>query len=163
MALPPPFRLALTLLSTFAVVGTIPATGGTATLPVPPAAAPQDAPAAATTVAKAQDGLFYLVAQVNDVPVRFVVDTGANVVVLTPEDAARVGLAVAPRAGQRLRTANGTAAMRETRIARLRLAGRDLHATRAVIAGGPPTSLLGQTALAQLESVTMRGGRLELR
>ena len=38
------------------------------------------------------DGHYYLIASVNDVPVEFVVDTGASQVVLTQDDARRVGL-----------------------------------------------------------------------
>ncbi len=118
------------------------------------------------TLAKAADGLFYVTAHVNDVPVRFVVDTGANVVVLTGADARAIGLKPAARTGrQTLRTAGGRRAMRWASIDRLKIAGQTVENTEAVViaADGPPHSLLGQSALARFESVTLRGDRLELK
>ncbi|RYD19717.1 MAG: TIGR02281 family clan AA aspartic protease, partial [Lysobacteraceae bacterium] len=51
-------------------------------------------PALNRRFSRASDGLFYVVGRVNGVKVRFLLDTGATMVVLTPADAARVG---APR------------------------------------------------------------------
>ncbi len=41
------------------------------------------------TITAADDGGFYIMGQVNGAPVRFVIDTGANGVLLSPADAAR--------------------------------------------------------------------------
>ncbi|MFS0771930.1 TIGR02281 family clan AA aspartic protease [Sphingomonas sp. 1P08PE] len=123
------------------------------------------APGKSLTLTKATDGLFYVTAKVNDVPVRFVVDTGANVVVLTKHDAKATGVVAAARtSGQTLRTAGGRQAMRWTSIDRLKIAGRTVDNTEAVVVGtdGPPHSLLGQSALARFQSITLRGDRLEL-
>ena len=46
-----------------------------------------------TEITRSADGLFYVTAIVNGAPVRFVVDTGSTIVVLTPEDARNVYLA----------------------------------------------------------------------
>ena len=43
-------------------------------------------------VPRGPDGHYYLTLDINDAPVRFVVDTGATSMVLTQEDAKRVGL-----------------------------------------------------------------------
>jgi aspartyl protease family protein len=144
----------------------MPGTVRTATAPA--TASPVDLAAGgrSLTLAKAADGLFYVTAHVNDVPVRFVVDTGANVVVLTGADARAIGLKPAARTGrQTLRTAGGRRAMRWASIDRLKIAGQTVENTEAVViaADGPPHSLLGQSALARFESVTLRGDRLELK
>ena len=117
----------------------------------------------AVRVAQDRDGLFRLTIAANGTAVRFVVDTGANVVVLTPQDARRIGAQPLGDTGQRLRTAVGDSAMVEARIEELVIAGRRLGPVRAVIAPGAPSSLLGQNVLGQIESVTLRGDRLELR
>lgn len=119
------------------------------------------------TLTKAPDGLFYVNARVNDAPVRFVVDTGANVTVLTHADAKAAGLSTAGRgrAGATLRTAGGRRAMHWTSIRDLTIGGKSIPAADAVVMAGdgPPHSLLGQSALARFESVTIRGNALELK
>jgi aspartyl protease family protein len=63
----------------------------------------------AIEVPRADDGHFYLTLVINGTPVRFVADTGASNMVLTIEDAARLGIDPASLVylGQ-ARTANGT-------------------------------------------------------
>lgn len=125
--------------------------------PAVPIAAPR-----ATVIEQARDGLFYLEARVNGVPVQFVVDSGASVVVLSARDAARAG--VAPAARVAVDTAGGSAAMRRARIDMVTLSGgQKLSAVEAaVVDRGLEVSLLGQSALSQLASVTFRRSRLEL-
>lgn len=107
------------------------------------------------------DGLFYLTAPVNGQPVRFIVDTGASMVVLGGADAARTGvLSGAPVAAI---TAGGSSAMNRATIARLDLAGRRLHDVQAVIASEGQVSLIGQNALSQLDSVSFKGNELIIR
>ncbi|GGB24307.1 aspartyl protease [Sphingomonas metalli] len=118
------------------------------------------------TLKRASDGLFYVTAHVNDAPVRFVVDTGANVVVLTKADARAAGIdAPAQTARVALRTAGGRRAMRWASIRNLKIGGHSVPNTDAVVTAGdgPPHSLLGQSALSRFESVTLRGDQLELR
>lgn len=116
------------------------------------------------TVERAGDGMFYVEALVNGAPVRFLVDTGASVVVLTEADAAAAGLTdAASRPGTSLRTVSGTVDTRWTRL-ELELAGRKLAGIEAAVVGaGPGTSLLGQNALAGFGSITIEGDRLVLR
>lgn len=155
MSLPLPLRLLPVLVAS--LTGGVAPAGGVASLSRPDRAAP------VLRVAQAPDGLFRLSLPVGGATVRFVIDTGANVVVLTPRDAARIGARPLAASGQRLRTAAGDSAMVETRIEGLSIAGRRLGPLRAVIAPGAPASLLGQNVLGQIESVTLRGDRLELR
>ena len=112
---------------------------------------------------RAADGLFYVTANVNGQPVRFLVDTGASVVVLSPHDAARTGLADQARYTAHIDTANGSAPMAWTTIERVEIGGRQVSGLRAaVVQQGLSVSLLGQNALAKLGPVTMEGDRLRL-
>jgi len=112
-------------------------------------------------IARAADGLFYLVARVNGTPVRFVVDTGASMVVLARRDAVSAGVATAP--GGAFETAGGATLMARGRIAALHLGG---HAYREIDAAVADTdlraSLMGQNLLARLGTISMRGDWLEI-
>ena len=160
------FALAMAALG---LTGLAPPGGGARPVPVPMAAPSPDAAGAGSpaplTLKRAPDGLFYVTAAVNGVPVRFVIDTGANVVVLTRADAAAAGVTGAAAGGRALRTAGGTAAMRWATIERLTIGDHAIAGTDAAIVGGDdlPHSLLGQSALSRLDSITLRGNRLHLR
>ena len=114
---------------------------------------------------RADDGLFYVTGLVNGSPVRFLVDTGASVVMLTRADAERVG---AVRGDQSfdasVDTANGASAMAWTTLRRISVAGRDIRTVQAAVPqSGLPVSLLGQNVLSQLGPVTLNGDRLEMK
>ncbi len=112
---------------------------------------------------RSADGLFRVNALVNGARINFIVDTGSSVVVLTREDARRVGLADIDAPRLDVATANGASSMRMTVIRDLRV-GRDrLKGVRAAIVDeGLPTSLLGQSALAKLGSLSIRDGKLSI-
>ena len=124
----------------------------------PPAATPQQA------ILRAADGLFYVDAQVNGHRVRFLVDTGASVVVLTAADAAAIG--AAPESDTfdgNVQTVGGATRMAWTTIDTVSVAGRHAHKIRAaVVRDGLPVSLLGQNALSKLGALTIRDDRLSL-
>jgi aspartyl protease family protein len=158
--------------ATFGLMGIVSPGGGETPLrrmPAPDAptvglAAPGDERLAPTRAIKSDDGLFYVTARVNGAPVRFVVDTGANVVVLTGADARRAGITPARHGSQQLETASGGSAMTWATLDEVEIAGQTLTHTRAaIVADGLKMSLLGQNALSRLNSVTLRGNRLELR
>lgn len=150
-----------------AIIGFVSPSGGEQPARVAPALAPAVVAAAprgdAIRAVKEADGLFYVTARVNGTPIRFVVDTGANVVVLTGSDARRAGV-TSGVGSERIETAAGGSTMRWAMLDRVDLAGRQLSGTRAaVVEDGLKISLLGQNALSQLNSVTLVGERLELR
>lgn len=121
------------------------------------------APAPAIRVPRARDGLFYLYAQINGQPVRFLVDTGASVTILTPGDAARVGASAKAGAPLRLRTASGHGTMRWAEMRTLDLGHQQLrHLDAAIGDRHLPVSLLGQNVLTRLESVQISGNALHL-
>lgn len=111
------------------------------------------------------DGLFYVHARVNGKPVRFLVDTGASVVVLTEEDARAVGAHVRDEAfAHKVDTVGGKTPMAWTKIESIELAGHDVRGLRAaVVKEGLGVSLLGQNMLAELHSVTMTVDGLSIR
>ena len=103
----------------------------------------------------AADGHYYLMAEVNGVPVRFVVDTGATEVVLTLRDAQRVGIDTGTLAyiGQ-ARTANGLVATAPVRLDSISLGPVHDENLRAVVNGGEmDTSLMGMTYLTRFARV----------
>jgi aspartyl protease family protein len=111
------------------------------------------------------DGLFYVRALVNGKSMRFLVDTGASVVVLTESDARAVGLAIDDRGfSSKVKTVGGSAAMAWVTIDHLSLAGHEVHNLRAaVVKRGPGVSLLGQNMLSKLDTLTISENDLTLR
>lgn len=113
---------------------------------------------------RAADGLFYVTAHANGQAVRFVIDTGATVIVLNRQDAARLGLAFETlNRHAQMNTVSGPSAMRWAEIERLEMAGKRIEGlAAAVVEAGPPVSLLGQNALSLLGTVTLRGDMLTI-
>lgn len=110
------------------------------------------------------DGHYYLTAQVNGVPLRFVVDTGATDIVLTRRDAERAGIDTAGLAfiGS-ANTANGTVATAPVRIATMDLGPIHDRNLRAVVNRGEmDTSLMGMSYLTRFAKVEFDRDRLVL-
>jgi clan AA aspartic protease (TIGR02281 family) len=119
-------------------------------------------PARSNEIHRAADGLFYVDALVNGAPVHFMVDTGASVVVLKLDDARRAG--IEPAAAQfssNAETANGQAEMARVTIDQVVVGeNRSEAIDAAVVRENLPVSLLGQTWLAKLGSMTITGDRM---
>lgn len=110
-------------------------------------------------------GHFVVEAQVEGIDVRFLVDTGASDVVLSPADARRVGLDPATLSFTRqYRTANGTVAGAPVRIGRLAIGPIALGDVRASVnQADMKRSLLGMSFLSRLAGYEVAGDRLILR
>ena len=112
----------------------------------------------------ARDGHYYLTLDINNVPVEFVVDTGASQVVLTQDDAKRIGLN--PSSLSYLgtaSTANGTVRTAAVRLDTVSLAAITDTNVRAVVNDGQMFgSLLGMTYLSNFDSITIKDGQLIL-
>ena len=108
-------------------------------------------------------GHFFTDATVNDQPVRFVVDTGASVVVLSGADAKRAGLDY--RKGKRaaMQTANGATTGYFVRLDRIRVGGIELGNVDAVVVeeGLGTFGLLGMSFLNRVE-MRRDGEKMEL-
>lgn len=115
-------------------------------------------------VPRAPDGHYYLTLNVNDVPVQFVVDTGASGMVLTRKDAARVGLGSDDLVFySEAMTANGPVRTAPVRLASVGIGpfvDRDLRAY--VNEGEMSRSLLGMSYLNRFARLEIASGRLIL-
>lgn len=113
----------------------------------------------------ASDGLFYVDALVNGKPLRFLVDTGASIMVLTAADAKAVGIEVGEQHyNSNVKTVGGKAEMAWATIDRIEIGGRNVNQLKAaVVRNGLGVSLLGQNALSKFESVTIKGDSLSIR
>jgi aspartyl protease family protein len=110
-------------------------------------------------------GHFVFEATINDRPATFVADTGATLVVLTYEDAARLGLS--PRSLDftgLVETANGAARVAPVTLDRVRVEDITVRDVPAVVAdrGALGTNLLGMSFLGRLKSFQMQGDELIL-
>lgn len=111
------------------------------------------------------DGHFYLVLHLNGVPVNFVVDTGASSVVLSQQDARRVGLDPADLIySGSANTANGVVKTAPARIEDVRLGNAEQGPLSVSVNGGQMDgSLLGMTYLRRFESIEIKGDHLLLK
>ena len=135
---------------------------------------PSDRPqvAAATTpsvsgvanqrITRSFDGHFYVTAQVNGVPIRFMIDTGASMVALSAEDADRARVPMDGQVGI-ARGAGGDVELTQTRIDSITVGGLTARAVRGAVIDQLDHSLLGQTFLSQLQSVEISGDTMTLR
>ncbi|WP_069299466.1 retropepsin-like aspartic protease family protein [Neptunicoccus sediminis] len=116
-------------------------------------------------VQRARDGHFYLALEVNGKTVPFVVDTGATSIVLSRQDAIKVGidpdsLSYLGRAN----TANGVVETASTVLDRVALGELVDYDVRASVNGGEMNgSLLGMAYLSRFSEISMRGDRMILR
>ena len=110
------------------------------------------APASSDAIAKSADGHFWAVGRVNGGAVRFLVDTGATAVALTPADAARLGLKPQDlHYSTNVVTAGGKTRAASVKIASMTVGGATLTNVDAlVIEEGLDTSLLGMSYLGRL-------------
>ena len=120
---------------------------------------------AGVSIARSRDGHFWIDAEVNGRQIRFLVDTGASDVVLTREDADRLGILLQPQDYSLIyRTASGT-----TRAAPVQLdyvSFGTLHlwnVEAAVNQSNMDVSLLGQSFLSRLSGFEVSGNILTLR
>jgi aspartyl protease family protein len=114
---------------------------------------------------RADDGHFHIDAEINGQPVRFLVDTGATSIVLSKEDAERVGLdPQSLRFTSMTQTANGTVYDAPVRLDEMRIGPLTARDVPAHVSGGDTFgSLLGMRFLDRLSGYEVQGDRLILR
>ncbi len=112
-----------------------------------------------------QGGHFVVDAEVDGVPVRFLVDTGASEVTLTPRDARRLGFDIRHLDFHRTyRTANGVVKGAPVRLRRVAIGPISMpNVSASVNAVEMDLSLLGMSFLSRLSSFEMAKGTLILR
>ncbi|MGZ3297951.1 MAG: TIGR02281 family clan AA aspartic protease [Asticcacaulis sp.] len=132
----------------------------------PPDAAPSEPPVSAavadnpgdttsdthiTAIPKAADGHFWANATVNDKAVRFLVDTGATVVVLTEADAQRLGIDKTTLVfDHKVVTAMGPTQAAKVTLSTIGVGQSTVHDVDALIIPQGGTSLLGMSFLGRL-------------
>ena len=115
-------------------------------------------------VRAAANGHFYIDARVNGARVRFLIDTGATDIVLSPDDARRVGIDLKRlRFTNVYRTANGTVRGAPVRLRTLVVGPVRFADLPASVNGAPMRgSLLGMTFLRRFKGYAVRNGVLTL-
>jgi aspartyl protease family protein len=117
------------------------------------------------TLTEAGGGHFLVMAEANGVPVRFLIDTGASDVVLSPAAARAIGIDLNTLRFTRVfNTANGTVRGAPYNLASLKVGKIELaNVPVSVNQAEMDVSLLGMTFLNRLESFEFRGRQLHLR
>lgn len=131
----------------------------------------QDADAAARvqpgtiTLPAGHNGHFFTAAEINGRDIDVMVDTGATLVALTYDDAARAGIFVKPSDfTQTAQTANGITRVAPVTISQVRIGDILVRNVSAVVShrGASERTLLGMSFLGRLSRVEMRGTTLVL-
>ena len=119
----------------------------------------------ATSISKSTDGHFWVEAQVNSSSIRFLVDTGASVVALTPLDAQLTGINLQTlNYTSPINTASGQVMAAPVVLPIVSVGNVSVRNVRAVvISEGLPHSLLGMSYLGELQTVEVSKGSMILR
>lgn len=123
------------------------------------------APSNKVTITAAPDGHFYAEGSVNGYSVRFMIDTGASEIILSPQDAFRSGFNVESLKfnSAYAQTANGDVRLESVMLDSFGVGNIKYYKIRAMINETPmPYSLLGMTFLRRLKSYQIQGDRLTL-
>jgi aspartyl protease family protein len=145
-----------------------PAPDAPAPAPGSPAPAPSEGvrilrPLVANQLVYRADALGHIVlsANVNGAPVRFLVDTGATLVSLTPEDASAAGLKRSELTfNQTVQTGNGPAHAAFVQLRDIRIEQLDIENVQAAVIDSLKQSVLGMSFLSRLKRFEMRDGLL---
>ncbi len=117
------------------------------------AAKPADSYSSSVTLYENEQGFFESNGEINGRGLRFLVDTGANLVVLSSQQADRVGLEYRSGARTYASTASGNAPMYAITVKQISLGGIKLNNIQAGVIEGsfPQKPLLGMTFLSKLD------------
>ncbi len=115
----------------------------------------------ATVIDRDASGQFYINVLVNGEEVNFLIDTGADAVALTVEDAERIGLDIDPESFEPVsQTASGIGYGAIVQLDRIELGSDEFRGIDAMVIDGLGTNLLGQSVLGRLGKVELQGDRM---
>lgn len=111
---------------------------------------------------RAKDGHFQIEALVNNIPIQFMVDTGASKIALSKADAKRLGIDVANLSyNEPIQTANGLTFGALIQLAELKIGNIVVHDVSASVTQNlDGLSLLGMSFLKRLKGFKIEGERL---
>lgn len=156
--------LAIVVVTGIAIGLAVPVPKGSAPAAVAATAAPPEDKPVDTVLERTGRGHFLAVADVNGEPIRFVVDTGADTVALTMEDARRAHIAFDPNEFEVVgRGAGGDVRGQEVRIDKIVLDGKRATDVSGVVLEGADVSLLGHSYLRHVGDVQIKGDQMILR
>jgi aspartyl protease family protein len=108
-------------------------------------------------------GHVVLTAKANDAPVRFLVDTGATLVGLSPDDAKAAGIDQGSLTfNQSVHTANGTARAAWAELRQIRIDRLEIENVPVAVIENLKQSVLGMSFLKRLKGFDMRDGLLTM-
>ena len=117
-----------------------------------------------TEIRRDGSGQFHLTARVNGDDTEFLVDTGADIVALTVDEARRLGISIDPASFQPLmRTASGTGRGAVVELRSIEVAGHEFENVTAVVMEGLQVNLLGQSVLRRFRSLELSGDRMVIK
>jgi aspartyl protease family protein len=114
---------------------------------------------------KEADGHFYAEVRINNMPVRFMVDTGASTIALSIADAEALGIEMSEGDFNEVgRGVGGEVPMKRVTLESVDLGGiRRTNVEAVVVNSDMPISLLGQSFLNSLGTLTIQGNEMTLR
>jgi aspartyl protease family protein len=120
---------------------------------------------AETVLNRSDDGHFYADVMINGAPVHAMIDTGASIIALTRDDAQRAGLSFsAEEFTGTAQTAGGVTAVKPVMLDRVAMGPLEANQVEAaIITDGLTQTLLGQSWLRRVGTVTIEGDRMVLR
>jgi aspartyl protease family protein len=118
--------------------------------------------ASETRIPMAVDGHFWVRADVNGHPVRFLVDSGATMTTIDRATAITAGVAIDPRRSQLVRTGNGMIRVSSGRADSLEVGGIERRGIGVQIADNDNLNVLGMNFLSSLDRWGVEGRWLVL-
>jgi aspartyl protease family protein len=115
-----------------------------------------------TRIPMAIDGHFWVVARVNGLKVKFLVDSGATMTTVDRDTAIRAGVPISPRRDQFVRTGNGIIRVSTGRASELQVGGIERHDVGLQIADNDDLNVLGMNFLSSLSRWGVEGRWLVL-
>jgi aspartyl protease family protein len=115
-----------------------------------------------TRIPMAIDGHFWVQAELNGKPVKFLIDSGATMTTIDRDTAARVGVEVSPRRDQFVRTGNGIIRVSSGRAGELQVGGISREDVGLQIAENDDLNVLGMNFLSSLSRWGVEGRWLVL-
>ena len=113
---------------------------------------------------RSSDKHFYVNANVNGQPVRFLVDTSASEIAMTEEDARKAGIKVDPAKHELIgHGASGIVRGQFVELEQIDVGGIRESDIKAVVVQGANVSLLGQPFLEKVDEIVIRKGEMLLR